>query len=260
MPEVKETVLIDTGEIRPNEWNPNEMAATDFNALVENMDEIGVVQQVLVAPLDDDPEGYKYRIVDGEHRFEAMRLSDTPQIPCVIVDIDEDAQKFQTVKMNKLRGKLNKGKFINLVQDLTSRHGVEEVAARMAFTDPTELEALIENVRKDLPPEMQNEFDAATKEIQSVDDLTLVLNRLFTQYGDTLPYNFMIMDFGGKDHLWVRFDNRRDYRTMEQLARRVKEQGFTFDSFVMAVLTGVSVEAACKRLQKKLIPVEETDA
>jgi len=223
------------------------------------MDEIGYAQQIMIAPLEKDPDGFKYQIVDGEHRFEALRLTDEELIPCVIVDIDEDSQKFQTVKMNKLRGKLNKGKFIDLVNDLTKRHGVEEVAARMAFSDPTEIEALVSNVRKDLPPEMRDEFDKATEEIKSVDDLTLVLNRLFAQYGDTMPYNFMVMDFGGKDHIWVRFKGRAEYRAMEQLARQVKEKGYTFDSFVTAVLSMVPVDKFCSIHSKKLKPAEVED-
>lgn len=257
MVEVLKTVMVSIEKIRPNEWNPNEMAAADFNELVGNMEEIGFAQNVMIAKLDGDPDGFEYRIVDGEHRFEALRLCDEKQIPCVIVDIDEDSQKFQTVKMNKLRGKLNRKKFNSLVQDLVERHGIGDVAERMAFQDQSELEALLYDVGKSLPEgEIKDQFDKVKDEIKTVDDLTNVLNRLFSQYGDTVPFNFMVMDFGGKDHIWVRFNGRAEYRAMEQLAKQVKGHGYTFDSFITAVLSMVPVDKFCSTHSKKLKPAE----
>lgn len=50
------------------------------------------------------------------------------------------------------------------------------------------MKALIDDTRESLPPEMRKEFDKAKEEIKTVDDLSLVLNRLFTKYGSTLPY------------------------------------------------------------------------
>jgi hypothetical protein len=253
MVEYRETVLIPRRLIRPNEWNPNVMAADLFNEVNKNIEELGFVQDVIVAPLTKEQQGdsgYEYRIVDGEHRFDALGLLGmeieidgemVEVVPCKVVDIPEDDQKFQTIKLNRLKGKMDLKKFNNLVRDLMQRHTFEEVAEKMAFTDPTELEGMITQTRDSLPPEMREEFDKAKGEIKTVDDLSLVLNRLFTQFGNTLPCNFMILDFGGKQHLWVRMEPR-DYKMVVGKARECMAHGVTFDSVLSRVMVVLPVD------------------
>lgn len=252
--EYVETVLIPRHLIRPNEWNPNVMNADIFNEVNKNIEELGFVQDVVVAPLSKEQQGdtgYEYRIVDGEHRFDALGVLGgvvveingemEEVVPCKVVDIPEDDQMFQTVKLNRLKGKMDLKKFNNLVTDLMKRHTFEEVAEKMAFTDPTELSMMIDSTRDSLPPEMKDAFDKAKGEIRTVDDLSLVLNRLFTQFGDTLPYNFMILDFGGKDHIWVRMDPR-DHRMVLGRARESMAHGVTFDSVLTRLLSVVPLD------------------
>ncbi len=247
---------VDIDEIRPNAWNPNELDPDMFNSLVENISDIGFVQPIIVAPLVDDVDGYKYRIIDGEHRFEAAKLLGMDQIPAYLRDIDDDDQKFQTVKMNRLRGAFNQKKFSVLVRDLMERHSFEEVAESMAFTDPTELEMMIDNARDSLPTkEMQDAFDQAKDEIKTVDDLSLILNRLFTRFGDTLPYNFMVLDFGGKEHLWVRMQPHM-YRHILAKARDCMEEEITFDSVVMSLLMATDLKQYITEFPEDLVKAE----
>jgi hypothetical protein len=248
MPEIDlpEQVLIPMDKIRPNQWNPNEMPSDLFDELVRNFEEFGFVQPIIVRPLskeEADLSGFDYEIVDGEHRYDGLRLMDVDEAPCIIRVLDSDAAKFQTVKMNRLRGKFNQKRFDSLVRDLMTRFTFDEVAEKMAFTDPSELEALIGRTRDALPTdEMKEEFDKAKEEIRTVDDLAMILNRLFTQFGDTLPYNFMVLDFGGKDHIWVRMQ-ARDYRNILSQVRECMAHGVTFDS----VLTRLIVELPVAR-------------
>lgn len=239
-----ETVMIDVRKIMPNEWNPNVMPADLFNELVENIDgPMGYVQDIVVSPIpkEDQVDGFEYKIIDGEHRFDALRLLDVTEIPCKVQFMTEDEMKFQTVKMNRLRGSFDRKKFNSLVQDLLGRYSLEEVAAKMSFTDPTELEGMIDHARDSLPtPEMKDEFDKAKSEIRTVDDLSDVLNRLFNKYGDTLPANFMILDFGGKEHIWVRIDPRK-FKAVQSQAREVMAHGYTFDSFLTHLITEVPI-------------------
>ncbi len=240
--EMPEIVMVPRNEIRPNPWNPNSMDPDIFNELVSNIETDGFIQPIAIGPIEDDPEGYKWEIIDGEHRFDGLVILDVEEIPCYVRNIDEDKRKFLTVKMNRLRGKMDRKKFTKLVEDLMQRHTFEEVAEQMAFTDPTELEALMESTRESLPTkEMRDEFDAAKKDIKTVDDLSLLLNRLFTKFGDTLPANFMILDFGGKEHIWVRME-RNQYQTIREKAREILGHGYTFDSFIAHLLTVVPVE------------------
>jgi hypothetical protein len=258
-----ETVLINARKIRPNEWNPNIMPAELFNELVENIEgEMGFVQPIIVSPIpeDEQKDGYEFKIIDGEHRFDGLRLLDVEEIPCIVKFMSEDDMKFQTVKMNRLRGKFDHKKFNMLVKDLLSRHSFEEVAARMAFTDPTELEGMIDNARESLPDdEMRKEFDKSKGEIKTVDDLASVLNRLFTQYGDTMPYNFMVLDFGGKNHIWVRM-NPTQYRNVLSQARECMAHGVTFDSVLSLLITEIPMAKFIKKKMDLLEEVSEEDA
>lgn len=257
--EMPDVVLIPRALVRPNPWNPNEVAPELFNEIVSNIEELGFVQPIVVAPLDDGSE-YKFQIIDGEHRYDALMLfseEEVAEIPCIVRDMDVDSMKFQTVKLNKLRGKLNIRKFNTLVQDLMERHSFEEVAERMAFTDPTELEELLINARESLPTsEMKEEFDKAKEDIKTVEDLSLLLNRLFTQFGDTLPGNFMVLDFGGKNHIWVRM-REGDYRNVMAKARETMLEGYTFDSVLMHMLVIIPVHTFIEKYSDLLEEVPD---
>lgn len=137
------------------------------------------------------------------------------------------------------------------------RHSFEDVAEEMAFTDPDELTEMIEAARDSLDPSMQNEFDKAKDEIKTVDDLTNLLNRLFTRFGDTLPANFMMLDFGGKKHLWVRM-RKEDFPKIQSLAHDIMGYGVTFDSFLSHLLTTVPIERWVEKHRDLLEAVEET--
>lgn len=228
-------------QIEPNEWNPNEMSPREFDMLAENIEDVDFIDPILVVPIDIRDGVQMFRIVDGEHRFEVERLKDAVNIPCVIADpeqFDETKQKFQSVRMNKIKGSLNSKKFSKLVDDLmkSGEYSFEELAHEFGFIEDDEFQSLLEQARESLPDDMKEEFDKAKGEIKTVEDLSLLLNRLFTQYGDTLPANFMIMDFGGKDHIWVRM-KRAEFQKSTKVAKECMAHGITFDSVVSRVLS-----------------------
>jgi len=247
--------------IEPNPWNPNEMTAEEFNMLSENIDEVDFLDPILVVPIRKEDGSVRYRIVDGEHRFEQQRLMDRETIKCVVADpdkFDETTQKFQTVRMNKIRGSFSRKKFTQLVEDLMQdgQYSLQDLAHNLGFTDDDEFESLVESARDSLPTdEMKEEFDKARDEIKTVDDLTNVLNRLFTTYGDTLPYNFMILDFGGKDHIWVRM-KRKQLKRVQEVARESAGLGVTFDSVIAHLLSVISLSVFVNRVRDRLETVE----
>lgn len=221
----------------------NEMSADQFNMLSENVDDVGFLDPILVVPLPVSAgEAQRYRIVDGEHRFEQQKLMDVPLLQCVIVDPErfpEVVQKKQTVRMNMIKGKLNPRKLAKLVTDLLEQHDVpyDEMAHELGFTDSDAFQKLLDSARDSLPNAgMKKEFDKSRDEIKTVDDLSMVLNRLFTKYGDTLPYNFMVLDFGGKEHLWIRLESK-EYKKITERAKDCAAFGATFDSVLVHILT-----------------------
>ena len=240
-------VMLPIGNIRQNDWNPNELSAAMFNRLTEDMRTLGFLQPILVVPLEDG----KYRIVNGEHRFECARLLDMELVPCVIVEgefaSNETAQKVQTMRMNMIRGNVDKRKLKALVEDLTASAPIEDVAEALAFDDVDALKALIDDARKDLPPEVRREFDKKKSKIKTVQDLTEIVSRLLTKYGSTIPYDYMIMDFGGKQQLLVRFPDKKAYAKVVQAAKRCQEHDVSFSFFpalqqiLLACHTGLGI-------------------
>ena len=253
-----EIVKIPIDRIHVSEWNPNDMSDVMFNRLVEDMNNIGFLQPVLVTEQKDGT----YRIIDGEHRYECAKLADMPEIPCVIVSgefaEDEVKQKFQTMRMNMIRGNVDKRKLASLVNELATEIPIEDIAESMAFDDVDALKALIEDTRESLPPEMRKEFDKAKEEIKTVEDLSLVLNRLFTKYGSTLPYNYMIMDFGGKEHIWVRLQ-KNDLDSIKRYAELAREEKVTFSSLVMASLASYATSENIENSRNDLEAATDDD-
>lgn len=195
-------------DLKPNPWNANTMDDETFNRLAEEIEEVGFVDPIQVVPLDDGT----YQIIGGEHRWRALRVLGYTDVPCVVLSDEKwkstDLQKFVTMRLNALRGKINPQKFMDLYNDLSSRYEAEALQTLMGVMDDDAWKGLTKDIRKSLvetgaPKEVLKKFDEASAQLKTVDDLSTVLNKLFTEYGDTLDRNFMWFSFGGKDHLYV---------------------------------------------------------
>lgn len=197
-------------DLIPDEENPNVQKDAVFNNLVENIAEIGMVEPIMVAPYFENGkrvEG-KYRIISGHHRYEACKVLEYETIPCVVQeDFDEDMAKFQLVRMNMLRGELDPIKFTKLYNRMAEKYGEELLKQAMGLVDEKAFERLYLDVRKELPKEIAEKLDEAKDDIKTVDDLSRILNELFSKYGDTLDYDFMVFTFGNRTHYWIRMDS-----------------------------------------------------
>ena len=216
MPEIKEVHIDDCV---PNPWNPQEMDDDTFNALAESIEDAGMIDPIQVVT----QEGGKYRIIGGEHRWKACSVLGYETIPAVILqegEFDEDRQKFLTVRMNILSGKMNPSKFYDMYSGLSDKYTEETMQMMFGFAKEEEFKKLVDQTIKALPEEMQEKVKEAKKEIRTIDDLTNVLNNLFTEYGDTLPSNVMAFSYGGKDVMWVLAE-----RDLWNLAKKIKNEG-----------------------------------
>lgn len=197
-------------------WNPNEMADIEFNRLCEELNENGFIDPIQVVPLEDG----KFQILGGHHRCKAAKvlaISDERfrKIPCMVLSEekwkDEDLRKFVNLRLNVLRGRLNPTKFVGLYKEMVDKYGDDALQSLMGFTSSDAWGKLVGSVRdalknSGLPDELLDKFDETKQEIKTVDDLAGVLNQLFTTYGNTLPYGFMVFTFGGQDNLYVKMD------------------------------------------------------
>lgn len=199
-----------------SEYNPNEMTDQAFNLLVSNMEKTGITDPLLVRPLSDG----RYKIIGGHHRYDGAELLGFEEVPCTIImdpEFDDDMEKFQNVRMNLIRGKLSAKKFLALYNSMDKKYEADIMAEAFGFEDEQVFKKLVGQMSKALPVGMQEEFKKAAEEIKTVDGLTKLLNQMFAKHGSTLPYGYMLIDFGTKDSVWLRM-HESDRKTFLEVA------------------------------------------
>lgn len=197
-------------DIIPNEWNANEQDDKTFDALVDDVADTGFIETITVVPLDTG----KYRIIGGEHRWRAAKATGEEELPCLILQgakwEEEDLQKFVTVRMNLIKGKLSPTKFAPLYQEMAEKYGKEQLQKLFGFVDKKAFNHLVQkvvgNAKKALPPEFHKEIEERAKESKTAEDLGVVVQEMFAKYGDTMSQNYMIMTHGGQEHIYIRMN------------------------------------------------------
>lgn len=219
--------------LQKNSDNPNKMSSREFDLLCDNLEKTGLTDAILVRPLDfkatiftaemakgtgEDvatalvEAGLEFGIVGGHHRYDGATFLGFETVPVTIImdpDFDEEMEKFQLVRMNMIRGKLDPQAFFDLYQKLSDDYTDEVLQDAFGFAEEAEFKRMIEQTAKSLPdPHLQKKFKEAAAEIKTIDGLSKLLNEMFTKYGDTLPYGYMIVDHGGQRSMWVRVDGK----------------------------------------------------
>lgn len=206
--------MLNVSDIEFADWNPNEQDAQTFNILVDSIREDGFVEPVQVIPVGD-----KFRVIGGEHRVKAVRTLGWKQIPAVILkEYTEDTQKFLTVRMNVLKGKLNPIKLNKLAEQYAKKYGQDQLAKLFGMNDPKALDKVYSSIRKQMPEELKKKLDESKKEVKTIDDLSNVLNEIFRNYGSSVPYNFIYFTFGGKKHVLIQ-SNEKTFETVSGLLK-----------------------------------------
>lgn len=191
-----------------------------------------------------------YRVIGGEHRYEACRVLGMEYIPAVVLTgekwKDEDFQKFVTVRLNVLRGEIDAAKFIKLYQDLAKRYKEEELQNLFAISDDDVWRKLTASISKGLrrmgmSPDMVKKFDETVKELKTIDDLSLILNSLFTQYGRDLTMNFMVFSWGGKELLYVQA-NDEVFKKVKEFVEEVRKAEIDINIPLLELFSGAKVE------------------
>lgn len=252
--------------VEENEANPNQMSDREFDLLVGNMQEEGWTDPMYLAPSEYDyfselakedfgpdlwpqmrAHGQKFRLVGGHHRTRAgmfLQLVDGP----AVINLDKEfgiaQQELQMIRHNVIHGRMNTTKFFALYQKHEKDYGKEMMADMFGFAEQAELDKLIAVSLKSMPtPEMKQKFKEAAGEIKTVDDLTKLLNKLFSTHGDTLPWGYMVVDFGGKKSIWLRC-NKTTFEAAELVGQLCVSQKRTMDDVFGRVLQLIASGAA----------------
>lgn len=241
---------IDVTLLDPNPDNPNRMNDAEFNLLYDNLEKTGLTDPILVRDTGDG----RYRVVGGHHRLEVAKLHGFEEVPCTIIDdpdFDADAEAFQVVRMNMIRGKMDPAAFLKMYENLAPKYSDEILQESFGFAEEKEFKKMIASTLKSLPPDMQAEFKKASEEIKTIDDLSKVLNGLFTKYGSSLDYGYMLIDFGGKDSIWLRMSEKTK-KALYVMGDRCREHSRTMDSLLGQVVQLVAAGEAEDLIQKAI--------
>jgi predicted Zn-dependent protease with MMP-like domain len=167
-------------------------------------------------------------------RCEGAKYLDMEEVPVTIItdtSFDSEQAEVQLLRHNMIHGSLHPEKFMELYAKYSSKYEDDLIQEMFGFADDAEFNKLIKQTEKSLPPEYKEAFKDAAKEIKTVDDLAKVLNKLFTEHGSDLEYNYMIVDFGGRESMWVRMNSSAS-NTFEELGDVCKEHSVTMDALI----------------------------
>jgi hypothetical protein len=206
LPGELKTLPVDS--IVANAWNPNKQETKQFDQLVRRMRDVGMIAPIQVVPTDDG----KYVILGGEHRWRAAQAIGWSNIPAIVLTDErfrnEDLQKFVTMQLNMISGKLDPEKFAKLYDDMRGRYDPDAIRDLMGFTDKHKFNMLTKGISEGLPDDMKKEFNKRASNAKNPNELQGILNDLIGKYGDDLSHNFMIFSHESREHIWVRLNDK----------------------------------------------------
>lgn len=221
----------------PNAENPNTMDAKTFNRLVEDIKRNGFVEPIQVWPTGDG----RYEIIGGEHRWRAASYLGMTMIPGIeFPEFDADRRNAQMVRWNILKGKLDPVKFARLFDRLSATYGADLTKDMMAFSDQAAFDAVYKQVVAGLPGDLGKKVKGEKKAARTVDDLALILNRLFNEYGHTLDHNFMWFTYGGQIQLMVLLTPKA-LTVLQGVTAKCSESGQNMNDWLIRAIEALDV-------------------
>jgi hypothetical protein len=217
--------------------NPNEQDTPTFENLVSDVEEDGFTQALEVVPRSVfHPYLEGYYVVSGNHRLKAVTRLGAEAVDCVVHDHwDADTALVNVVRRNMVHGYTNPEKFSRLVDKLNGfTH--DQLADAMGFEDIEAFADLYQRQNQGGGPGRPEDPVA-----NLIDGLGLVLNQLFSEYGDTVPHGFLYFLYGKKIHLAV-LTTPRLKNVLNRIAKRCNKQGLDMAK-VLGVLLETGMEA-----------------
>lgn len=245
---------LDITRVDHNPWNPNEMKEREFERLMREISESGMIAPIQVVPMP----GGRYRIIGGAHRFQVCQLLEYETIPAVILSDDkwqdEGLQKLETVRLNIIKGGLNAEKMIDLYNDVSEHYGDEAMSDLLGFTDERALARIVGDVKRSmkdagLPEEAIEKLEQEAERIGNsdkfLDRLGDILEKIYASHGETVDNRFIYFDWGGKKHLYVEVKGPT-FKRVKKVMDKVAGLGMNADTFYRELM-----EVALKTLEEK---------
>lgn len=247
-------VEVSPEDLRANDWNPNEMGEKEFELLKEQITEVGFIDPPTVVEVEGPDGDTYYRLIGGAHRVAAAKELGLKKIPVDVLQAskwkDEDLQKFQTVRLNILHGKMKPEKFVALYTEMAEKYGADKVSRMMGYTKEDGVRRMVAQVAKgmkdSMSPEMAAQFQEQAKEARTVGDIERIITNLFQEHGDSVKYNFMVFAWGGKEHIYIAMSKRtRD--AMKKIMKASRTQAVDVNELIAEAIEGVAKDLSKKK-------------
>jgi hypothetical protein len=241
-------------QIIPNSWNVNTQDEITFNILQDEIAEVGLIDPIEVVALEEDV----YVILGGEHRWRAAKNLGFEEVPCILLTDtkwkDQDLQKFVTVRLNVIHGKVDSDKFVVLYNELAQKYGADSMQRLMGYADTQQFQKMLGWVKKglkqSLPKEMGQQIEDATKEVKSVADLSKIIQDLFNKYGETVNQSFMVFTYGKQQHVYIAMDAKLR-KSMDRVMECCRFTGQDINDFLRPIFDEFTKKAAIDIERKK---------
>lgn len=103
---LRQSRVVPIGQLSPNTYQPRRhFPEEELTALVRSVQEKGILQPILVRPVDGDPD--RYEIVAGERRWRAAQRASLHEVPVVIREFSDQESLEIAIVENVQRQDLN---------------------------------------------------------------------------------------------------------------------------------------------------------
>lgn len=133
--QIQRVISVDVGLIIPNKSQPRGIFdEAELLSLSESIRENGIIQPVNVRKC-----GVNYEIVSGERRFRAAKMCGLTEIPCIVIQADDEKSAVLALLENIQRKDLNYFEEAIAIEKLITYYGLtqEEAAARLGKAQST---------------------------------------------------------------------------------------------------------------------------
>ncbi len=139
MPSRTQSIQIEN--LLPHPGNPNRMSKENFRKLVRHIERTGRYEPLIVRPHPKDNRCFQ--IINGHHRFEALKQLGYKACDCVVWEIDDDETNLLLATLNRLSGQDVLEKKTALLEKLNKKLKVVELAKLLPNTK-TQIQRLID--------------------------------------------------------------------------------------------------------------------
>lgn len=133
--QIQRVISVDVGLIIPNRSQPRgEFDEKELASLAESIRENGILQPINVRKC-----GVNYEIVSGERRLRAAKICGLSEVPCIVIEADDERSAVLALIENIQRRDLSYFEEAMAIEKLISYYGLtqEEAAARLGKAQST---------------------------------------------------------------------------------------------------------------------------